>query len=78
MWELDSGAPSNLYQDSLNAVVPVPVSENWQLRLVNLAIYLAHERKVDAGHKLDSGGLIGVILATGDSQTVNAVLMNGL
>ena len=71
-------APSDLNQDRLNAVVPVPVSEDGELRRVDLSVYLAHKRKVDTGHELHGRRLVRVVLATGNSKAVDAVLVDGL
>ncbi len=59
-------------------MVPVPVCEYGELAGVDFAIYLADEGEVDAGDELDTGRVVGIVLATGDLQAVDAVLVHGL
>ena len=54
------------------------MGQDGEFRRVNLAIYLTDKREIDARDELDSRGLVRVILSTGDSQTVDAVLVDGL
>lgn len=54
------------------------MGEYGQLGGIDLAINLADERQVDARDKLDARELLGVVIATGDLQAVDAVLVHSL
>ena len=49
-----------------------------QLVRVHLAVLLVDERQVYARNELDIRSHIGVVIATGDLQTVDSVLVNSL
>ena len=49
-----------------------------QLGRIDLAIELANEGQVDTGNELDSRGLLRVVIATGDLEAIDAVLVHGL
>ncbi len=70
--------PPNLDKDGLNAAVPIPMHEYRQLGGVDLAFHLTDEGKVYARDELYDGRLIWVVIATGDLETVNTVLVDGL
>ena len=57
-------APTNLDEDGLDAVVPVPVGEDGQLGRVYFAIGLRDEGQIDARDELDRGRKVGVCVAT--------------
>ena len=52
--------------------------EHWELRRIDLAIYLTDKWKIDARDELDCRWRIWVVLATSYLETVDAVLMDGL
>lgn len=56
-------APTDLDEDGLDAVVPVPVGEDGQLGRVYFAIGLRDEGQIDARDELDRGRQVGVYLA---------------
>jgi hypothetical protein len=52
--------PTNLDEDGLDAVVPIPVGEDGQLVRVYFAIGLGDEGQIDARDELDGGRQVGV------------------
>ena len=54
--------PTDLDEDGLDAVVPVPVGEDGQLARVDFAVRLRDEGEVDARDELDRGRPVGVIV----------------
>jgi len=68
----------NLYQNSLEAIVPAPVSKDRDFAGINLAINLVHEWQIDSRYELYLGWLIRIRLATNDLQTVDTILMYGM
>ena len=54
------------------------MGKDWEFAWVDLSVQLGDEWEVHARQKLDLRGIIRVFLATGDLQTVNAVLVYGL
>ena len=69
---------SYLYEHRLDALVPVPVSQNRQIVGVHGAVRLVDERQIDSGKKADRRRPVRIILATGDLDAVNAVLVYSL
>ena len=55
-----------------------PIGQDRKFALVDLSVQLGDEWEIHARQKLDVRGIIRVFLATGDLQTVNAVLVYGL
>lgn len=71
-------ALANFDQDVLDAEISRPPSQNREFSWVNLAIHLVHEWEVYSRQELDIWRGIRVVLATGNLETVDAVLVDGL
>lgn len=74
----DTKLPPDFHKNCFDTVVPVPVCEDGELAGVDFAIYLADEGQIDARDELDRRRLVGIVLATGDLEAVDAVLVHGL
>jgi hypothetical protein len=71
-------ALADLHQNRLEAVIPLPVCENRQLRAIDLAVGWAYEGKVDTCEELERGRLLRILLPAGDLETVDSILVHGL
>jgi len=69
---------SDFHQDGLEAIVAIPVGENWELVWVDLSVYLGDEWEVHPRQELDVWVFVRITLATVDLQAVNAVLVHGM
>jgi len=69
---------SDFHQHGLQAVVAIPVGQDWEFGWVDLSVHLGNEREVHPRQKLDIWWFVRVALATVDLQTVNAVLVYGM
>jgi hypothetical protein len=75
---ISGGIPSNLNQDSLDAVISVPMSKTGQFRVLDLAICLADKGQIDPRDEINDRRLLRIVFAACDPQTIYAVLMHGL
>ena len=69
---------SDFHQHVLDAVVPCPVGQDWQLVSIHLSVFLIHKRQVDARYELGRWWNIRVILPASDLQAVNTIFMHCL
>jgi hypothetical protein len=74
----ENHALADLHQNRLEAVIPLPVCENRQLRAIDLAVGWAYEGKVDTCEELERGRLLRILLPAGDLETVDSILVHGL
>ena len=70
--------PTDLDEDRLDAVVPVPVGEDGQLARFDLAVRLRDEGEVDARDELDRGRTVGVIFIAVYLERIDPVLVHRL
>jgi len=70
--------PTDLDEDGLDAVVPVPVGEDGQLARVDFAVGLRDEGEVDARDELDRGRPVGVIVIAVYLERIDPVLVHRL
>ena len=75
MSDEEKRALANFDQDALDAEVSRPPGQNREFGWVNLAIHLAHEWQVYSRQELDIWRRIGVVVAAGNLETVDAVLV---
>lgn len=68
----------NLYKNSFDAQVTVPVRQHRQFRRVDFAVELIYERKIDPRQKLYVGMYIGIGVSAGNLEVVDAVLVYGM
>lgn len=71
-------SPSKLNEDSLHGVFALPLGEARKHGRVDDAVARVDARQVHLADKLDSGRLIGVLLAAVHLDAVDAVLVYGL
>ena len=65
-------------QDILDAKIPRPAGEHWEFLRVDFAVLLIDKGQIHAREELDIWSHIRVLRATGDLETVDAVLVDCL
>lgn len=76
--DVNDDSLSDLYKNMLNAAVPAPRRQHWQLGGVDLAVDLVDERQVYTREELHIRMRVRVRFATGYFQAVDAVFMDRL
>lgn len=71
-------ALSHFDKDRLQTIVSVPVGQHRDLRRIDFAVRLAHERQVHTRQELDAGWPLRVGISASDLKRVDSVLMHGL
>lgn len=70
-----SHLPSDFHQNSFHAIVAIPVSQNREFAWVDLSVHLGDEWEIHPRQELDDWWFVGILLATVDLETVNAILV---
>ena len=70
--------PSQLDQNRLHGILPLPLCETRKLARVDKAVTGVYAGEVDLADELDGRGLVGVLGAAVHLDAVDAVLVDGL